>query len=535
MTASSPIRHARALLSIAACLVAAAWALPSAAAPQLPAGFSDQVLVSGLDWPVGLAFLPDGRLFVCELKSAQVRMVVNGELAAIDPTGAVDSVEAGGEEQGLLSVAVDPRWPLKPYLYVLSTAPDSTLRISRLTATGDLGDGTSGNLALVPGSRRDLIRDIPSLLETHNGGTLRFGPDSMLYVSLGEDARACMATDTTGLFGVVLRLDVRSLPDAPGPPNKALLVAAGNPWAGSAAPNQRLVWARGLRNPFRFHIDAPTGRLFIADVGFQKYEEVDIAAQGGLNFGWPFFEGTQPFVTTECGVGPPAGIVGPVFEYDRAQYCPFPNPLSCGASIIGGVVLRPVSNSSVSFPPAYDGQYLFSDYYEGFLWRLRDSSGTWVKAPVAPGQPNSSDWARGYTQVSDYVLGPDGAVYYALNAYAYASGSGEVRRIVHNNSVAVPGRAEPDFEFSPVFPTPSHGEATLRYVLSRAGSARLTLYDALGRRVRQLVPESEQGAGEHRARWDGRDDAGRAVAPGVYLARLAAGGRVVARRIAWVR
>ena len=528
MLAACSIRRVCVCLSLVTAL--AIGASRAVAAPLLPEGFTDQVLASALDWPVGLAFLPDGRLLLCELKSAQIRMIVNGELA-----GVVDSVEATGEEQGLLSIAVDPRWPAKPYVYVLATTPDAMLRISRLTATGDLTDNTSGNLAIVPGSRRDLIRDIPSLLETHNGGALRVGPDSMLYVSLGEDARACMATDTTGLFGVILRLNVRALPDAPGPPNKSLLVAPGNPWAASAAVNQRLVWERGLRNPFRFHIDAPTGRLFIADVGFQKYEEVDIASQGGLNFGWPFFEGTYPFVTTECGVGPPAEIVWPVFQYDRAQYCPYPNPLNCGAAIIGGVVLRSVPNSTVSFPPAYDGQYLFSDYYEGFIWRLRDSLGTWVKAQVAPGQPNTSDWARGYKQVSDYVLGPDGAVYYALNAYDYASGSGEVRRIVHDNIVGVPGRPEMAFEFAPVYPTPSRGEATMRFVLPHGAAVRLTLYDVLGRRVRRLVGDSELAAGEHRVRWDGNDESGHAAPPGVYMARLSAGSRVLTRRIALVR
>jgi glucose/arabinose dehydrogenase len=276
MTLQPLLRSAGALL-LASFATVAAWVAPVRAQAQLPTGYQDQLLVSTLDVPVGLAFLPDGRLITCELKSGRLRMIVNGELAGIDPIGVVDSVETLGQEEGLLSVAVDPRWPAKPFVYVHSTALDSTLRISRLTATGDLSDGTSGNLAIVPGSRRDLIRDIANRSEYHNGGCLRFGPDSMLYVSLGEDANACAASDTTLLNGVVLRLDVRNLPDTPGPPNKALLVPADNPWAGSANLNQRLVYARGLRNPFRFWIDAPTGRLFIGDTGVQSYDEVDLA------------------------------------------------------------------------------------------------------------------------------------------------------------------------------------------------------------------------------------------------------------------
>ena len=527
----SSVRRAGAVLALAAG-IAAGWAPHAGALVQVPTDFQDIPLVSMLDWPVGIAFLPDGRLLTCELKSGRLRMVVNGELAAVDPIGVVDSVKTIGEEEGLLSVAVDPRWPVKPFVYVLSTALDSTVRISRLTATGDLSDGTSGNVSIVPGSRRELIRDVVSLLENHNGGALRFGPDSMLFVSLAEDARACMATDTTQLFGVILRLDVRNLPDSPGPPNKQLLVPADNPWATSASQNQRLVYARGLRNPFRFHIDAPTGRLFIADVGWGAYEEIDIAGTGGLNFGWPFYEGTQPFVTTECGVPAPIGWIPPAYEYLRTQYC----PSGCAAAIIGGVVIRHVEHSAVTFPASYDGQYLFSDYYDGFIWRLRDSLGTWVKAPVAPGQPNTRDWGRGFRQASDYVLGPDGAVYYALNGYDFASGTGEIRRISYDNGpVGVGGRSDLKVEFAPIYPSPARGSATLRYVLPSVANVRLTLFDALGRRVKQFVSGVEQAAGEHRATWDGTDDAGRAVAPGVYLARLSIDGALHVRRIPLVR
>ena len=169
------------------------------AAAQLPTGFQDQVLASGLDWPTGLAFLPDGRLIVCELLSGRLRMIVNGELAAIDPIGVVDSLAIAGGEQGLLGVAVDPRWPTKPFIYVLSSAIDSTLRISRLTATGDFSDGNSGNLAIVPGSRRELIRDIASVTEVHSGGTLRFGPDREPSRSLLPDI-SCVTLVTKRVY-----------------------------------------------------------------------------------------------------------------------------------------------------------------------------------------------------------------------------------------------------------------------------------------------------------------------------------------------
>lgn len=517
-----------------AVLVAAA-ALATLAVParaQVPTGFTDELLAGQLDWPVGLAFLRDGRLLMAELKSARVRMIVDGSLASVDPIGVVDSVETAGEEEGLLALTVDPRWPAHPFVYVLFTSTDSTIRLARFKAAGDLTDASSGNLTLDPTSERFLIRDVQSLTNAHNGGALRFGPDSMLYASFGEDTHGCMAIDSTLIFGVLLRMDVRNLPDTPGPPNKALLVpASGNPYPGAPNVNTRLMYARGFRNPFRFHVDQPTGRVFIADVGFQTYEEVDVADAPGLNFGWPFYEGTMPVDVSVCGPATVPVVRPPVYEYNRDQYCS-----SCAAAIIGGVVFRHVANSPVSFPASYDGEYLFSDYYDGFIWVIRDSSGTWVKAPVAPGQPNVNDWARGYTQVSEYILGPDGAVYYAFNAQDFNSNTGQVRRIVHyNGSTGVGGHAAADVTFAPIYPTPSRAGVNLQFVLPAAATVRLEVFDALGRRVRVLLPATETSAGEHRERWDGQDAAGRAAAPGVYLAKLVVGDRVLTRRIALLR
>src|SRR5262245_1397580 len=365
--------NTRVALRLAA-LKVVAGALLAASAPraaaQVPAAFQDQMLVQGLDWPAGLAFLPEGRPPVGELYTAQVRMIVQGALASVDPIGVVDSVQVGGE-LGLFAVAVDPRWPVKPFVYVMYTATDQTIRVSRLTATGDLSNGTSGNLTLDPISRRDLINDIPSLTEDHNGGCLRFAADQMLYVSFGEDARACMATDSTALFGVLARMDVRNLPDTPGPPDKSLLVPVDNPYVDRPVVETRLMYARGFRNPFRIHVDLPTGRVFVADVGLKAWEEMDVIVAPGLHCGWPFYEGTAPYVTTECGVGPPPyPMQPPAYEYTRGEFCPLPDPLSCPSCIIGGVVFRHVDNSPVSFPADYDGQYMFSDYYDGFIWRV---------------------------------------------------------------------------------------------------------------------------------------------------------------------
>lgn len=507
----------------------------SGAAPVVPTDFTDQLIYSTMDRPVGMAFLPDGRLLIVELKTAKVRMLVGGTLGAFDPLVTVDSVQAAEEEQGLLSIAIDPRWPDKPYVYMHYTALGQTLRISRFTAQGDLDAPASGNLSLDPLSRRDLIRDIDDLQGTHNGGTLRFGPDSMLYFSVGEDAFACQAIDSTRFHGVIARMDVRALPDSPGPPDKALLVPADNPFASHPNLNLRLTWALGLRNPFRFHIDRATGRLFIADVGWIYYEEVNIADAPGLDFGWPYYEGTQVYVTNECGPLQPPGLSPPAFQYGRADFCPLPNPQDCAASIISGGVYRRNPVAPYAFPAEYDGDYFFSDYYGGILRRIKDTAGTWSLAPPVAGQPSTVDWGRGYNEVTDYAQGPDGAIYYLRMGNGHTAGTGEVRRIQHaSGNVSVPSQKTAEVSFAP-YPLPARGGTRLEWSLPRPASVRLTIYDALGRRVRSLQPEAVLPAGEHGVRWSGESDAGARVASGIYIARLVVDGAVYERRLPYLR
>ena len=152
-------------------------ALATRASPlaTLPAYFQDHIVAQRLDYPVPLAFLPDGRLLTVENKTARVRMIVQGAIASTDPVTTIDSVATDGGEQGVWGLAVDPRWPQKPYIYVMYSALDSTIRIRRLMLAGALSDSTSGNLHLWPGSQRDVIRDAPDANAEHNGGTLRFG------------------------------------------------------------------------------------------------------------------------------------------------------------------------------------------------------------------------------------------------------------------------------------------------------------------------------------------------------------------------
>jgi glucose/arabinose dehydrogenase len=331
-------------VALAAC-VYLALAVPRAASAQavLPTGFADQLVVGGLSFPTGIAFLPDGRLLFVEQNSARIRLLVNDALAATDPVATVPNVRIGGE-RGLLGIAVDPGFPARPYVYVhCNDASALVVRISRFTVGGDLTFTGNGSLTINTATRYDLIASVPDLNSNHNGGTLRFGPDGMLYASFGEDDAGCAAQDTSGLRGVILRLDVSRLPaGGGGPAPRALITPPGNPFANGGL-NARLIWAFGLRNPFRFHIDPLNGALFIADVGESQWEEIDRAPAGGLDFGWVRFEGPELHDAT-CALALPA--TPPIHYYDRSG--------TTAASISAGLY-RPPAGAARPFPGEYEG------------------------------------------------------------------------------------------------------------------------------------------------------------------------------------
>jgi cysteine-rich repeat protein len=404
----------------AACLSAALGATAPAARAALPTGFTDEVVTSGLSQPASFAFLPDGRILVVEQVTRRIRLIVGG--LATGPLHTIADVNTSGSERGLLGIAVDPGYPARPYLYVYfsHTGTPNTNYISMFALTGDLSDGSSTNLQVDAASRFNILTDIPDNASNHNAGTLRFGPDGALYASLGEDADACAAQTLGSLKGAILRLSVGSLPGAgSGPPAKSTLVPSGNPFPGPN-DNARLTFAYGLRNPFRFHVDPATGDLFIGDVGLIDFEEADRAV-GGENFGWPFREG--PLIRTPGGCSEPGGPGGstydaPITYYDRSGFT---------AAIIGAGLYRQVDYPfDLSFPPEYDGDYFFADYFQGFLRRVKESGGAWSPAP-APGQPNADDWATQISTPGDFLPGPDGALYY-LSQFG---GGGTLHRIRH--------------------------------------------------------------------------------------------------------
>lgn len=313
-----------------------------------PRAFTWQTVASGLERPTDLAGAGEGRLLVLE-QPGRVRLIVNGGLQAAPFLDITDRVGSQGNEQGLLGIALHPQFAENGFFYLDYTNRAGATVISRFQT---LADGTRAD----PASEKILLT-IDQPYANHNGGSLAFGPDGMLYIGAGDGGSAGdpqgNGQKLTTLLGKLLRIDVNG-----GDP---YAIPADNPFA-DGQQGRKEIWAYGLRNPWRFSFDRLTGDLWIADVGQNAWEEINFqpaGAPGGVNYGWNFREGAHPYRGE-----PPAGLslTDPVAEY--------PHPEGC--SVTGGFVYRGEKL------PEFFGIYLYGDYCNGRVWGLlRQPDGSW--------------------------------------------------------------------------------------------------------------------------------------------------------------
>jgi glucose/arabinose dehydrogenase len=497
-------------------LCAAVLLAPRAhAVADVPTGFSDQLVASGFQNLSNFDFLPDGRVLAIEQNSGVVWLVDPTGVVPPDTVGVVPDVGPTGGENGLLGIAVDPRWPLKPYVYFhYNYVQTPNLHVTRFALTGDLAGTLGTGLDLDVASKRDILADLPDDFPMHNGGTLRFAPDSTLFVAVGDDNVPCSAQDLHQLRGKLLRLEVRGLPDGPGwAPDYQAITPSDNPFAGNPDPRARLVWAYGLRNPWSYDFDPTSGTIAIGDVGNSRYEEVDFATEGGRNFGWPLYEGPWRFEYPLCTYPDTSTLTAPVAWYEHTG-----GPV---ALIMGGIVYRHPGVLH-NFPLEYKGDVFYAELYTSRLYRLKCANGTCTPAPPVPGQNDSLAWATNVEFPTRLRFGPDASLW-------YASGAGELRKIEADILLAAEPPARPALALA-AFPVPATGAVRLSYRLPSAAPATLFVADARGRRVRSLWT-GEGRAGEHVATWDATDDRGARVPAGVYFAAVQCGGLSETKRL----
>jgi glucose/arabinose dehydrogenase len=301
------------------------------------------------------------RLFLVEQPGA-IRVVRDGRKLATPFLDLRANVQAGGE-RGLLSMAFAPDYAKSGLLYVYYTGQDGDIHIQEFRrATADRANASS---------RRELIRLDHSTYSNHNGGQLQFGPDGHLYAGTGDGGGGGdpfrNAQNPARPYGKILRFD--------------------------AARRNAAIWALGLRNPWRFAFDRLTGDVVIADVGQDKYEEVDFVKRGqlhGKNFGWSKYEGFHTYYG-----GTVNNYVKPVVERSHSQgYC----------SITGGYIVRDRSLKALY------GRYVYGDYCQPQLrWaRLRSGRATGgVLALRVPALTSFGEDARGRV----YAVSQNGPVY----------------------------------------------------------------------------------------------------------------------------
>jgi glucose/arabinose dehydrogenase len=350
-------------------------------------GLTLQQVVTGLDNPVFLtAPTGDARLFIVE-RSGRIRIVQNGTLLAA-PFLDIHDRTTTDNERGLLSLAFHPQYAANGLFFVYYTDPNGDLVIERFSVSS-AGSSVADSLSGVR------ILSIPHAeFGNHNGGLLSFGPDGYLYLGTGDGGGSGdplgNGQNTSSLLGKMLRIDVNASTSA-----EPYTIPPSNPFINQNGKRPE-IWAYGLRNPWRYAFDAPNNLLFIADVGENRREEVDVASvgQAGLNYGWNIMEGTACFAGDQCDR---QGLSLPVIDYDHAGN---------GCAITGGYVYR---GSAI---PAMQGRYFYSDLCAGWLKSFVYVNGaaaeqtTWDIQNVAPVYSFGQD-----AQNELYLLSGNGSVY----------------------------------------------------------------------------------------------------------------------------
>jgi glucose/arabinose dehydrogenase len=326
-------------------------------AAALPPNFARSQVVGGLASPTAMEFAPDGRLFVAEQRGTLRVLKAGGKLATfLDISGSVDS--AG--ERGLLGVAFDPAFSKNHYVYLYYTqratgATPAHNQVVRVRARGDRA---------VAGTKKLILRlNNLSSATNHNGGAIHFGKDGKLYVAVGENANGSNAQSLRSLKGKILRI------------NKDGTIPRDNPFYKRATGTNRAIWALGLRNPFSFAIQPHTGKVFINDVGEQRWEEINRGA-AGANYGWPRYEGPESNPTYR----------NPVFAYRHGT------TKTTGCAITGGAFYNPPTRR---FPSSYEGDYFFADLCSGWIRRLDSATGEGSGFATGLGSPVALEVSKG--------------------------------------------------------------------------------------------------------------------------------------------
>lgn len=247
------------------------------------------------------------------------------------------NISAGGE-RGLLGLAFHPQLHNQAYVFLSYTANEGrglTSFVRRYNYNLQTG--------MIDTSRREDVISVAQPYGNHNGGQIEFGPDGMLYIGWGDGGSGGdpkgHGQNTQTLLGTLLRIDVNRLP---------YTIPADNPYVEDNTVRSE-IYAYGLRNPWRWSFDVANGDLWLADVGQNAWEEINLIEAGG-NYGWNIKEGSHCYNSSNCNN---SGLKEPVYDYPHSE----------GQSVTGGYVYRGAIST-------LHGKYIFGDFITGKIWAL---------------------------------------------------------------------------------------------------------------------------------------------------------------------
>ncbi|MFF0345216.1 PQQ-dependent sugar dehydrogenase [Kribbella sp. NPDC004875] len=421
----------RALPGLSVLLLLPLAVIAPARAAVTPTGFSEQVVFSGLTNPTNVAFSPDGRVFVAE-KSGLIKV-----FQSLDDTTPSVYADLRTEvynywDRGLLGIALHPNFPTDPRMYVLYTHDGLIGGTTPKWGTPDTNDDpcpnppgptsdgcqASARLSVINGAGAEqvLVEDWCQVYPSHSIGSIEFGPDGMLYagggdgasfnyVDYGQDsylasdvtpdnpcgdgpaAVSATLTSPTAEGGALRAQDLRTSGDPTTLDGSIIRIdpdtgqaAPGNPLITSADLNSRRIVAEGLRNPMRFTFRPGTKELWIGDVGYSTWEEIDRIADptaGVTNLGWPCYEGAgrQPgydsanvSICENLYAAGSSAVAAPYYSYKHTEQVG--GTCSTGSSSISGLSFY----SGGNYPSEYDGALFFTDYSRRCVWAMMPGS-----------------------------------------------------------------------------------------------------------------------------------------------------------------
>jgi glucose/arabinose dehydrogenase len=402
-------------------------------------------------------------------------------------------------EYGLLGLAFHPDYAENGAFFVnyVTTQGGIKTHISRYQVS-------ASNPDVADAATETVLLEVDQILDNHNAGMLCFGNDGYLYASLGDGGwqypsgppdPGQTAQDLTSLLGKFLRLDVDNPAEG-----LAYGIPPDNPFAGNDQGYREEIFAYGFRNPWRFNIDHVTVKIWVGDVGFASWEEINIV-ESGKNYGWSQAEGMDCRPGVNCDIGQ---YEPPVYVYANG---------TVGCSITGGAVYRGQSR------PELAGKYIYGDWCEGRIWSLEDNGdGTYTNTVLTDEDIRISAFGQD-ANFELYVVALD--FFNPTRIYKFQPVP---------TSVEESGRVTKSLSLLTNYPNPFNPSTNISYQLETEADYELAIFDMTGRRVR-LLESGYKTPGAYMSVWNGRNDNGELMGSGVYAVRLKSGNREMIRTV----